>query len=188
MVCSTPAARAIPHGELLPILQRYCLSERLARQFPREPGFDDLRYRWHQICFVAHFARETTGLELSVSQLARAFGCHPTRVDVALANEFEEPKHRARHMAFDDDSEGEILTWIEAEAEKSRPVGGTELRHYCEAKYSRSVNKGWVDSFIIRHNACRTEKNSTPQEEARLEVPRVFLDETIGGLREYAQG
>jgi hypothetical protein len=91
-------------------------------------------------------------------------------------------------MAFDDDSEGEILTWIEAEAEKSRLMTRPELRHYCEAKYSRSVIKGWVYSFIIRHGACLTEKKSKPQEEARLEVARVFLDETIRCLREYVQG
>jgi hypothetical protein len=110
MVSSTPVPRAIPHEELLPTLQRDCFSERVARPLQREPGFDDLRYRAHQICFVDHFARETTGQELSVSQLARAFGCYPTRVKSALANEFEEPKRRGRHMAFDDDSEGEILT------------------------------------------------------------------------------
>jgi hypothetical protein len=29
---------------------------------------------------------------------------------------------------------------------------------------------------------------STPQEDARLEVPRVLLDENVGCLREYVQG
>jgi hypothetical protein len=142
----------------------------------------------HQICFVAHFARKITGQELLVSQLARAFGCHPIRVKVALANEFDETKSRGRYMAFDEDSEGEILAWIETKAEKSRPMTRMELRNYCEAKYSRSVSKGWVDSFIRDHRACATEKQSTPQEEARREVPRVFLDETICCLREYVQG
>jgi hypothetical protein len=178
MISSTPAVPAIPHEELLLIIQRYWFSERIARALQREPDFDDLRYRAHQICFVARFARETIGQELSISQLARTFGCHSIRVKSALANEFEEPKRRGRDMLFDDDSEGEILPWIEVEAEKSKPVTHTKLRQYCEAKYSRSVSKGWVDSFIIRHGACFAEKKSTPQEEVRLEVPRVFLDKT----------
>jgi AraC-like DNA-binding protein len=188
MVSSTQASRAIPHEELLPTLQRYCFSEGVAGTLQREPGFDDLRYRAHQIRFVAHFAREITGQELSIGQLARAFGHYPTHVKDALANEFEEPKRHDRHMAFDDDSEGEILTWIEAEAEKSRPVTLTELRHYCEPKYSRFDSKKWMDSSIISHRACLTEKESTRQQEARLEVPRVFLVETIRCLREYVQG
>jgi hypothetical protein len=154
MVSSIPTAPAIPHEKLLPTLQRYCFSERVARVFQREPSFDDLRYRAHQICFVAHFARETTDQELLVNQLARAFGCHTIRVKAVLANEFQEPKRRSRHMPFDDDSEEEILTWIEAEVEKSRPMTRTEFQHYYEAKYSRPVSKGWVGSFIIRHGAC----------------------------------
>jgi hypothetical protein len=45
-----------------------------------------------------------------------------------------------------------------------------------------------VDSFILRDEADLTERNSTPQEEVRLEVPRVFLDETNRCLRDHVQG
>jgi formamidopyrimidine-DNA glycosylase len=104
MASSTPAAPAIPHEELLPSLQQHCFSQRVARALQREPGFEDLLYRAHQSCFVAHFARETTGQELSVNQLAQAFGCHSNRIKAALVNGFEQPKTRGRHMAFDPDS------------------------------------------------------------------------------------
>jgi hypothetical protein len=188
MASSTPAAPATPHEELLPTLQQHCFSERVARALQRESGFEGLLYRAHQICFVAHFAWETTGQELSVNQLARAFDCHSTRMKAALANGFEESKTRGWHMAFDHDSEADILICIEAEAEKSRPVTRAELRYYCEAKYTRSVSKRWVDSFILRHEVDLTESKSTPQEEVRLEVPRAFLDETICCLRDHVQG
>jgi hypothetical protein len=101
------------------------------------------------MCFITCFARRTRDQELSVSQPAQAFGFHSICVKAALANEFEKPKYRNRHLTFDDDSEGEILIWIEAEAEKSRPVTRTELRHYRKAKYFGSVSKEWVNSFII---------------------------------------
>jgi hypothetical protein len=45
-----------------------------------------------------------------------------------------------------------------------------------------------VDSFILRHGTDLTERKSTPQEEARLEVPRVFLEETICCLHDYVKG
>jgi hypothetical protein len=57
-----------------------------------------------------------------VKQLTSAFDCHTIRVETALANGFEEPKSRGRHFAFDEDSEEEILTWIEERAERSRSV------------------------------------------------------------------
>jgi hypothetical protein len=62
-----------------------------------------------------------------------------------------EPKVRDRHFAFDDDSEIAILEWLQNQAEKYKSVTRTDLRHYCEAKYSHSTSRGWIDSFILRH-------------------------------------
>jgi hypothetical protein len=154
----------------------------------REPGFGELRYRSHEICFVADFARETADQELLANQLARALECHPARGQAALANGFEQPKSLCRHSAFDGESEGEILTWIKAQAEKSRPVTRIDLRYYCQAKYSRPVTQGRVESFILRHGNGVTEMTSIPQKDTKLEVPYAFLDETTSCLREYVQG
>jgi hypothetical protein len=96
-----------------------------------------------------------------------------------LANGLEEPKVCDRHLAVDEDSEGEILEWIEAQAEKYKPVIRTELRHYCKVKYSYLVNRGWIDSFILRHRDDLTETKSIPQEDPRPEAPRAFLDKMI---------
>jgi hypothetical protein len=187
MALSIPAAPAIPDEELLSSLQKYCFNEWMVRTLQREPGFGELRYRSYQICFIRDFARETAGQKLSVSQLARAFKYHLARVKAALTSGSEEPKSRGRHSAFDDDSESEILTWIEAQAEKFKPMTCTDLGNYCQTKYSHSVTRGWVDSFILRHGDGLTEAKSIPQEDTRLEVPRAFLDETICFLREYVQ-
>jgi hypothetical protein len=114
-----------------------------------------------------------------VNQLARAFEYHPTRVKAALVNEFEEPKSCGQHSAFGNDSEGKILTWIEAQARKYRPVTGTNLRHYCQTKYSHPITRVWVDPFVLRHGDDLTKTKSMSQEDMRLEVSRAFLDETI---------
>jgi hypothetical protein len=45
-----------------------------------------------------------------------------------------------------------------------------------------------VDSFILRHSDELTEKQSFPQEEPRLQVPRIFLNETISCMNEAVQG
>jgi hypothetical protein len=125
---------AIPDEEFLPSLQKYCFSERMVQIFQQEPGFGELSYRSHQICFVMDFTRETVDQKLSVNQLARAFSCHTACIKGTLANGFGDPKSRDRHLAFDDDSEGEILTWIDARAEKCRSMTRTDLRHYFQTK------------------------------------------------------
>jgi hypothetical protein len=69
----------------------------------------------------------------------------------ALANGLEPPKIRGRHFAIDEGSEAGILEWIEAQAEKCDPLTEKDLCSYCQAKYSVSISRGWVDSFILRH-------------------------------------
>jgi hypothetical protein len=68
-----------------------------------------------------------------------------------LANKFDDLKIRGRYLTFDGDSENEILEWIEAQAEKCKPITRTDLQHYCEAKYSHSISRGWIESFILCH-------------------------------------
>jgi hypothetical protein len=57
-----------------------------------------------------------------------------------LANGFNDSKIRGCDLTFDGDSESEILKWIEAQAENYKLITQTDLRHYCEAKYSRSIS------------------------------------------------
>jgi hypothetical protein len=44
-----------------------------------------------------------------------------------------------------------------------------------------------VDSFILRYSAELTEKKRSPQEEPRLQVPQIFLEETIISMHETLQ-
>jgi hypothetical protein len=154
----------------------------------REPIFGELQYRSHQIYFIHDFALRNGDPELSPLQLSRAFGCSLPRIKAALDNGLNDSKVRGRHFAFDDDSEIQIPDWTQRQAEKSAPITRTDLKHYCEATYSRYISRGWVDSFILRDRADLFETKSTPQEHVRLEVPRAFLDETTRCLREYVQG
>jgi hypothetical protein len=109
----------------------------------------------------------------------RAFNCSRHAVQSALANGLNEPKSRGRHIAVDAESDANILAWIKRKAEKSAAVTGTDIRNYCREVCKFQVSRGWVDSFISRHADELTEKKSSPQEETRLQVPRVFLEETI---------
>jgi hypothetical protein len=67
MELSMPAAPAIPYEELLSQLLQYCLSERMTQILQREPDFDQLRFRSHQIYFVKDFAQRNGGQDLSIN-------------------------------------------------------------------------------------------------------------------------
>jgi hypothetical protein len=160
----------------------------MVRAFQREPGFAELQFRSHQIYFIYDFAQRKGDQELLVNQLSRKFGCCPVRVKAALANELEEPKVRGHHFAVDEDSEGKMLKWIEVQIKKRNLITCIDLRHHCETKYSRSVGRGRVDSFILRHRNNLADTKSTPQEDPRLEVIRILLDETIHFCESTSRG
>jgi hypothetical protein len=66
-------------------------------------------------------------------------------------------------LAFDNDSESEILEWMKVQIEKYKTITRKNLRHYYEAKYFRLISRGWVNSFILRHRGDLTKTKSTPQ-------------------------
>jgi hypothetical protein len=188
MESSTPAAAAIRSGEILSTLAQYFLTERMARALQREPGFVELEFRAHQTCFVQKFSEREANHTLSTNQLSNAFGYSLFCVNAALANRLDQPKVRERHPGIDEDSKAEILEWIEMQAEKWNQATRTDVRQHYQAKYSAAISPGLVDSFILPHRDELAETKSTPQEAARLEIPRIFLDETVRFLGKHVQG
>jgi hypothetical protein len=87
-------------------------------------------------------------------------------------------------LAADAECAADILAWIQQNHEKSLPTTGTEIRHYCSMKFNQKMTKGCVGSFIGRHLTELMETTSPRQEEPRLQVPRIFLDETIEAMKE----
>jgi hypothetical protein len=83
----------------------------------------------------------------------------------------DDPQGRHCHSPLDDASEIEILEWIQKQEEKFNPVTRTNILHDFQAKHSCSISRGWVNSFILRHQEDLREMKSTPQEHPRLEVP-----------------
>jgi hypothetical protein len=81
----------------------------MVQALQRESGFGKSQYRQHQIYFVNEFSRRELNQELSTCQLSRAFGYDGARIKAALVNVLNDLKIRRCHLAFDNDSESEIL-------------------------------------------------------------------------------
>jgi hypothetical protein len=105
-----------------------------------------------------------------------------------LANSLNERKSRGRHLALSVESGANILAWITDKAEKSAAVTRTDIQNYCREICKIEVTRGWVDSFISRHSAELIERKSSPQNEPRLQVRRVFLDQTARSMHDAVQG
>jgi hypothetical protein len=106
----------------------------------------------------------------------------------SLKNGLEPSKPCDRHPALADDAEADILAWIQHQAEKFQPSTRTDILHYCVSKFGKSITRGWVDSFLIRHDSDVTETMSNHQDNPRLQVPRKFLAATICSMEEALHG
>jgi hypothetical protein len=93
-----------------------------------------------------------------------------------------------QHFAVNGESETNILAWMTGKAEKNAAVTRTDMKNYCPEVCKIEVTRGWVDCFISCHSAELIEKKSPRQDEPRLQVPRLFLDQTVRGMHEAVQG
>jgi hypothetical protein len=123
-----------------------------------------------------------------IGSLERVFNCSRHAIHSALANGLNEPKSRGRHFAVSAESDGNILASITGKAEKNAAVTRPDIKNYCRDVCKMEVTRGWVDSFISRHSAELMEKKCSRQEEPRLQVPRVFLDQTVRSMHEMVHG
>jgi hypothetical protein len=120
--------------------------------------------------------------------LERAFSCSRHAIYSALANSLNEPRSRNRHFAVSAESDANILAWITNKADLNATVTRADIKNYCREVCEIEVTRGWVDSFISRHSAELIEKRSSPQEEPRLQVPGVFVDQTVRSRHNAVQG
>jgi hypothetical protein len=120
--------------------------------------------------------------------LERASNCSRPAIHSASGNELNEPKSRGRHSAVSAESDANILAWFSGKAERNAAVTRTNITNYCWEVCKIELTRGWVDSFISRDSAELIEKKISPQEEPRLQVLRVFLDQTVRRMHEAVQG
>jgi hypothetical protein len=178
-------APAINPTILIPNIIHHCLSANYAARLALDHQFMNARFRAHQIVRLLEFSSTELHVELSSRSVARAFGISHSAIARAKLRGYEDPPGRGRHYALETGVEQELIDWIANKAGNNTAVNKTELLHECNERFGKTITRGWVDSFIKRHPDQLFETKSIPQENPRLEVPRVFLEAAIEGFRDH---
>jgi hypothetical protein len=173
---------------ILPRLEQFCFLGKVCQFLREDSDFRRLEFRCHQIAHVKNIAESRYNIPVTINALTRAFDCPRSRVQAALAHGLDEPGQRGEHAALDQDREQQILDWIRQNAEQSTSVTKTEIMDHCTAEFEIKFTRRWVNSFILRHLDDVIQRNSAPQEEQRLPVPRAFLQRTVKDLHDHVQG
>lgn len=173
---------------LLPDIVRYCLSDGEAARLALDAQFMNARFRAHQIVRLAEFAFTELDIALSKRSIARAFGISHPAVTRAQLRGYEDPPATGRHHELAPPEELDLIDWITRKALNHVAVNKTELLHECNERFGRTITRGWVNSFVRRHSDKLFQTKSIPQENPRLQVPRVFLEAALEGFRDHVHG
>jgi hypothetical protein len=111
--------------------------------------------------WMRHFERTKlsgfTNVLLPISTLPDQPGLLPVLLTLATrelrgrSHAVTEPPARGRHHEFSPDREAEIVEWPAKKAANNTAVNRTELLNECIERFGKSVTRGWIDSFLIRH-------------------------------------
>jgi hypothetical protein len=82
------------------------------------------------------------------------------------------------------------LAWIKKQAEKNAAITRSHIKNYCRKVYRLEVSRdmGGLVHLTSFGRIDRKEKLSSPQEEPRLQIPRIFLEKTRLSTDETLQG
>jgi hypothetical protein len=153
--------------------------------FREDTIFQQFQFSCQQIFYVRDIAEREQNIPISINALVRPFDCPRISVQWALAHGLEPPEERGKRTAFDADREQQILDWIQQKADQSTPIGKAEIEYYCSTQLKVPIPRGWVNSFVLRHSDQIFKTKSTPQEQQRLQVRRMFLERTVQDLKEH---
>jgi hypothetical protein len=145
------------------------------------------RYRAYQVVRLMEFSSTELHLNFSIWSVAHAFNIAHCAIKGVLLRGYEDPPGRGRHRELSPEDGHALVEWIAKKAHNNTAVTRTELLNSCIATFATAVTKGWVDSFLSRHAAELFETKSSPQENEKLEMPRVFLEAAIEGIRTHVQ-
>jgi transposase len=183
-----PAAPVIPLELLWKGLGHNCFGPANIAILQQDTELPHWQFRAQQIFYIVDWARIHLRIDPKIGSLERAFKCSRHTIHSALANGRNEPKSRGRHSAVSAESDANILAWITGKAEKNAAVTRTDIKNYWRKVCKIEVTREWVNSFISRHSAELIERTSSPQDEPRFQVSRVFLDQNVCIMHKAAQG
>jgi hypothetical protein len=100
----------------------------------------------------------------------------------------QEPEPLGRHMAIDEGCEADLVAMVLQAFRTGNAMGRKQLLQLARERYNPELTRGWIKAFIGRHLDVLQTCRSRPQEDTRLTVPRVQLEEHIQTMKNHVAG
>jgi hypothetical protein len=113
---------------------------------------------------------------------------NPKVISKAIKRAIVDPGHQGQNTDLTPEQEVEMSSWIEQKSVRNEYVGRRVICNYVQPKYNPTPTKRWVNDLFLRHQAALCRNTSHPQELSHLQVPHLFLERTIGNIKQYVHG
>lgn len=184
----TRLRQSIQKDEFINNINSLNISMRKIRYFLQKSDFFNIPCRNHQLHFFVDFFKENYNETFTYNVLSVLFDMNPKTVRRNLNSGLQSLKPPGRHNAFDEQTENEIVQEIISRYQSYQSMTQIQILEFVISKFKKNVTKGWVNAFIGRHQDELQKCYSIPQEDSRLCIPRLFLDQHITNMKTYVSG
>jgi hypothetical protein len=123
-----------------------------------------------------------------VKELSTTFQMNERTVGKNLQRGPQDPSPLGRHHALAEDAEATLVSIILEAYQDKEAMDRKQLLNLVRERFNPTATKGWINTFIAWHLDASQTCRSLPQEDVRLMVPRVQLEERINILKSHLTG
>lgn len=178
-----PKLAPLPPDVLIPLLQKTMMSGQDIRALGRCDGFSDCDSRNAQLLFVRDFCRTNCGITANNAFLSVAFGLSPGNVAKILCKARKAPQAPGRPLSLTEDQEAAVIAYIHETSRTRNFVTRAAILRFIEENMGKTLTHGWIHTFLSRHAGEVILRVARPQENPRLQTPRLYLNQYISLLQ-----
>lgn len=181
-------ANLVPREQIEMGLMEKGLSKTDIRYLLRKPEFTGCQTRNQQVLFLDEFCKKEFNITFTNKDLGDIFNVSYGTIANIRKNSKKPKKPIGAPRLVEQDEEDFIISYINCLSSNNVYMTEKELRIFANQTSNRNLSRGWVKYFLIRNKEKIGITLGIPQENARLEVPRTFLEQHIENIKKYVIG
>jgi hypothetical protein len=179
---------ALPAEAIIQGLRDVGFCERNIRALLEQTEFTEISFPLHRLCFLRDWARDVLDQCLSSKKLSIAVQINERTGRKNLRRGPQESSPLGRHHALAEDREPTLMRIVVETYHDNQAMTRRQLLNLVRERFNPAMTKGWIITFVGTQMDALRPCRSLPQEDVRLMVPRVQLEEYITTVKAHLAG
>jgi hypothetical protein len=141
--------------------------------------------RNQQLVFLCDFAQTECSTRLPAAIVAQIFEIQVGHVWKIQSKAQKNPKPPYRPLALSPEQEDAVVALIESGYADGNFTSNRDVLNFVESEFGKCLTHRWLHYFLERNASRVCRSVVSPQEQTRLQVPRLFLEQYIKIIKEW---